>query len=615
MALITENCLEDIRQKVDLVDLASSYVTLKRSGTIYKGLSPFNTEKTPSFVVYPDSQIFKCFSSGHAGNLFRFVQLIENLTFPESIEWLADRYKIHLEYEQSASGRPLKSPSIKKRLLDIHEVAASHYHQCFFSKADVSVEIRKYWVENRSFSLDHAKDYKIGFSDPKSLALKELLFAKGYSNKELVESGLYYGRSNDTIFPRFTGRLMIPIRDIQGRVIAFTARKTGFTPESPSSDAKYINSPETPIFYKSKVLFGLDHAKNHVNEMGSFILVEGQLDAIRCWTVGVHNAIAPQGTSVTVEQLQLLKRYSPKYVECLLDGDSAGTKAAIRLIPLGFKAGIDLTFTSLENGQDPDTLFAGSGKNGLVDLKFRNVNPIDFLIMTKKGEDSLGPGELENLSIEFFSYIDLVESEIKKSEYIRIFSTQLGLDLSSVQMDFDRFVNNRFKKISSRNTISVSNKEDNLDKKLSKELTTIEYVILFLLLHHEELQEHMSQVINPEWINISSIYGSILHRVLLEMQEGLWEGIRGISELLEGDEETDALYTMLSQESNYEEPFLKANQCLKDLFNRFLRRQENLLRKKSEDPSLSQEESNFVQKERIHLRQLKKTPPQIEFQT
>lgn len=613
MAFITDQCIEDIRAKVDLVDLASPYVMLKRSGTIYKGLSPFNPEKTPSFVIYPNSQIFKCFSSGHAGDLFRFIQLIENLNFPESIEWIAERYKIPLEYEKGGRS-DAKDRSERKRLLDIHVDATDYYHSLFLSKNENGIFIQKYWQDNRKFSLEIAKEIRIGFSEPIEDGLLDFLLQKGHIGEDLIKSGLYYGKVGQKLFPRFTGRLMIPIRDIQGRIIAFTARKTDLTPDSISSDAKYINSPETPLFHKSKILFGLNHARNFIESTSSFLLVEGQLDVLRCWSKGFHTAVAPQGTSVTEEQLTLLKRYSPTYVECLLDGDAAGLKAALRVLPIAFSVGLDIRFTTLSPGDDPDSLLLNSGETGLDQIPNRAMDPIEFLVQQRVGGEALSAGELENLSLELFSFLIRLESEIKKSEYLKVFAQLLNLDIESVKSDFQRFSGNaKYNRRISAPT-NIDENTENLAKKVSRELTTVEYVILFLLLHHEELQEHMAQVVNPEWINLSSIHGRVLHRILLEMQEGLWAGIKEIDNLLETEEEKDVFYSILAEPPSYEEPIDKANQCLRDLFGRYLKQQEGLLKKKMESVSQADHQEQLkIMGELNDLRKMKKTPPIIEF--
>ena len=181
--------------------------------------------------------------------------------------------------------------------------------------------------------------------------------------------------------PRFRGRLMIPIRDINARVIAFTARQLEQTPEDdPSQKAKYVNSPETLLFHKSKLLFGMDHARKHLKSTPYFILVEGQLDAIRCWSLGLNTAIAPQGTAITEEQLILMRRYEPSKIECLLDGDAAGKKAALRTLPLTFKVGLEFSYLTLPEKSDPDDLLCTKGIEGLEELRTSAFGPIQLLL-------------------------------------------------------------------------------------------------------------------------------------------------------------------------------------------------------------------------------------------
>ncbi|GHC11233.1 DNA primase [Cerasicoccus arenae] len=366
MPRIARSCIETIRQQVSLVDVAGAYTQMKRAGAQWRGLSPFNTEKTPSFYVHPEKNVFHDYSSGNAGDLFRFVMLKENLGFNDAIEFIASRYNVPLEYDND--GAPPERASLRKELFTLHEVAVDYFHRAFFADHPEAEFIRQYWTEKRHFPIEVAREFKIGLAPSNGDGFVKYIVDKGFSMEALKACGLLYifdnARDASRARARFRGRLMIPIRDIQGRVIAFTARQTDLTPDDDSSkEAKYVNSPETPIFYKSGVLFGLDHARQHIDESKAFVLVEGQLDCLRCFEQGVHTAVAPQGTAITEQQLGLLRKYTPK-LEVLLDGDRAGQKGAMRMLPLALAAGLEVYFLPLPTGLDPDDLLRDGGGGG-----------------------------------------------------------------------------------------------------------------------------------------------------------------------------------------------------------------------------------------------------------
>ena len=258
--------------------------------------------------------------------------------------------------------------SLRQEIFDLHDAAADHFHQAFKAKDVTGDFMRTLWTEQRRFSIELADEFKIGAVDEAGSGLGAVLMRKKYSEEALRRCGLFFIYDDAQITlgalrPRFRGRLMIPIRDHQGRVVAFTARQTELTPEDdPAREAKYVNSPETPIFTKGNLLFNLDRARTAVGEGKPFVLVEGQLDALRCWSVGLKTAIAPQGTSITESQLVLLRRYHAQ-VECFFDSDSAGQKAALRFLPMAVKAGLEVRFLTLAGAEklDPDLLFLERG--------------------------------------------------------------------------------------------------------------------------------------------------------------------------------------------------------------------------------------------------------------
>ena len=324
MPLIKNSSIEEIKAKVRIEDLVSRYVQLKKVGANYRGLSPFKHEKTPSFYVYPDKNFYYCFSTSQGGDIFKFVQTKENMSFVEAAEFIADRFGIRLEYERGAKAGA--GSSVRKQIFDINEDAAAYYSAEFFAKNPRAESVRNYWTQERKFTLENAKELRIGFSPTDAEGLKKILAKKNYSPDALRECGLFFARESEAdlarFHPRFRGRLMIPISDGQGRVIAFTARKTEFTPSDIAyEEGKYVNSPETPVFKKNMTLFNFDRAKKEAERRGYFILAEGQLDTIRMYCSGLENTVASQGTAAGAEHFALMKRHAeilrPKF-QCVL---------------------------------------------------------------------------------------------------------------------------------------------------------------------------------------------------------------------------------------------------------------------------------------------------------
>lgn len=363
MPLISASCIEKIRQQVSIADVVAPYTQLKPCGRYLKGLSPFTHEKTPSFFVDVQKNIFKCYSSGHAGDMFRFLELKEQLSFSESIEWICEKFSIPLEYENTSNNRIKSGTSAsaalkKKTLLQLYARAHQLFQQRFWMNDPLAHRVQDFWQNERHFKLETARLFEIGFASTHPTELFNTLRKEGATYEDLVQSGLFYQpkQPQNALVSRFQGRLIIPIHDIQGRVIAFSGRHLPFisNPDDPTQESKYVNSPETPLFVKGHTVFNLNRARQANQPNQPFFLVEGPMDVIRCWECGLKTAVAPQGTGLTEEQLKLLKRYDTPIVG-LFDGDTAGIKAGIRLMTLGIPLEIPIHYYRLASTEDPDS--------------------------------------------------------------------------------------------------------------------------------------------------------------------------------------------------------------------------------------------------------------------
>ncbi len=615
MPLVSRSSIENIRHQLNIYDVISPHVTLKRSGKNFSGLSPFTSEKTPSFFVLPEKNLFKCFSSGLAGDQFRFVELTEKLSFNEAVETIANRYNFKLEYEGGAVPNR-ESRSLRKEILEIHDLAADYFHQSFKEENSEAQSIREYWTKARNFPMELAGEFKIGYSPTNQQSFLESLLKKGFTQDSLEKCGLFFlnsGKVNPARCKyRFRGRLTVPIRDYQGQVIAFCGRQTDLTPtEDPSHKAKYINSPQTPIFTKGNIVFGLDRARLHIDKEKSFILVEGQLDAVRCWQHGFKTAVAPQGTSITEEQLRLLKRYSDR-IDCVLDGDEAGQKAAIRLLPLTLKAGLEARFVPLAPGEDPDTLLASGGSEDFVRKRESALSAMKFAVSALLPEENPSPQEKTAALEKIFEMISQIDSEAARQAYLQ----EAGELLHLLDMN-DRAVYNAFVQFDRRKKGFRQRREDSAPKpegqeKYAGRLTTSEYELLLVVFHNQGIIQNIAEVIDSEWIDSKSIHGKLLSRILAEHKEDLWEGIEKIDLLFETEEEKNTAYSLMAQdlaELGFGDPVDIANRCLKSLAEKYARNKSRQI--EAEIASLPTPSDDFprLHGELVQLRKIKNNPP------
>lgn len=545
-----------------MVDVVSPYAQLKRAGRSWKGLSPFTQEKTPSFYVHPDRGFYKCFSTGEGGDCFTFIMKQENLEFIEAVEFLARKFNIALEYEEGGPSR--EQVSLRKQVYELHELATTWHHKQFL-ESEEAVPVREYWQKDRGFTIETAKEVKIGYAPAARDTFALYCQERKISTEAMHQCGLFFARDgerNHAYFKsRFRGRLMIPIRDVQGRVVAFTARQLPQTPEDdPAREAKYVNSPETPIFHKGRILFGMDHARKHLNEGGGFLLVEGQLDAIRCWSVGLHTAVAPQGTAITDDQLNLLRRYEPSLIECLLDGDAAGRKAALRALPLAFKAGLEFRFLLLPDKADPDDLLREQGAAAVETLRKTAKSGIELAIADSLPKDRVPTTHDKTTSLSgVFDLLHHVSSDVAREDYILIAARILRVDAQAALRDFQ---NTPTPRNITRTTDESAKSPESIRDPL---LTRATWELLWLVSHHPDYGTIISEIIDYEWIDTHSTEGRLLTRLLAELQEGLLENSGQIDAIIDSVEERQLMANIQARELSVEEPAKQIEFCLERL--------------------------------------------------
>ncbi len=582
MPVIKPSCVRDLKLRVNLADVVSRVVTLRKAGGArLKGLCPFHNEKTPSFHVDTDKGFYKCFGCGKAGDAITFVRETEQLGFTEAVEALGQRFNIPIEYEEGSGGPTREERSLRQELFDLHDVATEHFYQAFKTRDATGDYMRNYWTGQRRFSLELADEFKIGAVDAAGSGLGAALLKRKFSEEALRRCGLFFIYEDAqitaaTLRPRFRGRLMIPIRDHQGRVVAFTARQTQLTPDDdPAREAKYVNSPETPVFTKGNLLFNLDRARTAVGDGKPFVLVEGQLDALRCWSVGLKTAIAPQGTSITEPQLILLRRYHPQ-VECFFDSDSAGQKAALRFLPMALKAGLEVRFLTLSGAEklDPDLLFLERGLPAYDDVRRHAQTAMAFASRAVLADASTASGEQKSRAAQsLFEIVAHSDSEVIRSQFLTEISVHLRLPTAAVQKDFGTFLTRRDRQNAARPAEQPPTRNSEPQTPHSAPngaAPTPERDLLLLCLHFEDLGKPLSSALPHDWIDVNHPAGLLLNRFLAEFEHDTWPGRDHLDALLETETERSLVASLIFDALKLDDPIKVANEGLRQLRARAL---------------------------------------------
>ena len=355
MALFPQNFIDDLRLQANIVQVVQEYVPLKRAGRTYKGLCPFHGEKTPSFHVDPDKGFFHCFGCHVGGDVFKFLELHEKVTFPEAVKLLAQKFGVSLPEPTEGSGNDdaRRDAALRETLLKIHEVAAAYFREQLASPSGARARQQ---LKDRGVTPQTTDQLGLGFAPQSRDGLKSRLLAQGFSQALLIQSGLLVQRDTGDIVDRFRNRLIVPICRDTGSVIAFGGRQM----DADQGGPKYLNSPETPIYSKSRTLYGLNLTKQQIRQVGFAVLVEGYFDFAQVYQSHAAPAVASCGTALTVQQAQLLRRFTSRVV-LSFDPDAAGQGAATRSSELLVAEGFDVNVVVLDKGEDPDTFIRKKG--------------------------------------------------------------------------------------------------------------------------------------------------------------------------------------------------------------------------------------------------------------
>lgn len=417
------DAVSEVKSRINIEDVVSEYVQLKRAGRNFKGLSPFTNEKTPSFIVSPEKQIWHDFSSGRGGDVISFIQEVEGLDFKGSLELLARKAGVDLGSFSSRSSGDSKQ---KDRLYKLVEESVGYYqHQ--LTKHDVPL---KYVRQTRGYEKQTLLDFRMGYSPPGSSNLVTFLKSKGYTEDEMLKTGVCINRRGELV-DMFRDRLMIPLSDTQGRPVGFTARLLKKDDNAP----KYINTPATILYDKGRQLFGFSMAKEHIRKSGYVVVVEGNLDVVASHQAGIKQVVASAGTALTSYHLKTLQRFTGD-VRLAFDDDRAGQEAAERTIPLAQELGIELSFIKIPSGKDPDELIKQD-----VQLWEKTVESpvymVDWLIDKAASEVDLttAPGKRQFTS-RILNIIKHIKDEVEVEHYVRVIADKTKTSIESLNKKF-----------------------------------------------------------------------------------------------------------------------------------------------------------------------------------
>jgi DNA primase len=419
--MVPKKVLEDIRFKSDVVDVIGSYITVKKAGATFKALCPFHKEKTPSFVVNPARQIFHCFGCGEGGDVFKFVMLHEAMDFMSAVQVLADRAGVKLEFDGTKGER---GPDKTVFYSMLEEVA--QFYQRILLTSDAAKQARAY-LEKRKITEETIKDFLIGYVPDRWDSV--IIWAKKhkYSTKQLETVGLVVQSSKpgkaSQYYDRFRGRIMFAIRDTQSRIIGFSGR----TMKSDAKEAKYVNSPETLLFHKSRALYGLYRARREIVEKREAIICEGQIDVIRCHQSGIKNAIAAQGTAFTEDHARIVTRSTDSAV-IAFDSDTAGKNAAIKSAVIFIRSGLAVRIAQLPEEEDPDSFILKNGPEAFRSLCNDAVSAVKFQIdLLKLRHDASTEAGISRITNEVLDTIGQAPDPVHRDSMTKEASELLGL--------------------------------------------------------------------------------------------------------------------------------------------------------------------------------------------
>ncbi len=533
--LIPEDVINRIRERADIVEVIAAHLSLSKAGQNFKGLCPFHSEKTPSFTVSPSRQMFHCFGCGEGGNVFTFLMKMDGVTFPAAVRALGQTLGIAVE-ERTASPAAKKQAELRERLVGVNHAAADIFHRTLLS--DPAAEPARIYLKGRGITTDTIERFAIGYALPGWDGTLKALTRTGWKEEDLAAAGLVMPRdqaargSGDAAgyYDRFRGRVMLPIKDLQRRVIGFGGRILD------EGEPKYLNSPETPLFSKGRTLYALEAAREGVAKLEHMVIVEGYFDAIALHQAGLTHTVATLGTALTGDHVDLIRRFTRRVV-LLFDPDTAGVRAALRTLDLFAESGLTVQVGSLPKGEDPDTFVRSRGVEAFDAMILRAPSLLDYTVEASLATGRQGSVEDRVRCVEeVLAVLQKLGNPVQKAAAIRHVADRLGLD--------EKVLVERYRSLPRR---AVSAGQASPAPEASPQLPKEEEVLMRLLLHDALSPEEVARLEPDDFTDPGARRLVSLVRGALPQPEG--EGPDAVKRTIEGasdDPECGSLVRALS---------------------------------------------------------------------
>ena len=596
---IPDHIIDDIRSRSDLAEVIGSYLPLNRAGSNYKALCPFHQEKTPSFVVNPARQTFHCFGCGKGGDVFRFIMEKEGVDFPNAIHLLAQKYSIIIPEETSHSeGTHNESFRVgtnqRERLYSLHEEICAWFQKNLHNNPDTPVA---QYFASRKIPMDTAQKFRLGAAPDSWSDGIDFLKQKGYSEEEILSSGVAVESEKKPghLYDRFRNRLIFPIWNEQEKVVAFSARSIEKNPQG----GKYVNSPETPIFQKSKVLYALPLARQMIRQKGFVVLCEGQIDVIAMFRAGFECTVAPQGTAFTDEQARILKRYTDRLF-LAFDADKAGIKAIIRAFAICLPIGFEINVLNIPEGLDPDEIYNLEGEDGIKKLIESASDFFDFLLtQSMNGVDSNSSWDINRVTSEILEHVAKIDSSVTRSLYAGKLARRLNIPENAVfnELNKKRKADNfqKGRAFSSSPTETVVEQKQEFTA-IDSAVVKAEETLLELALAHGTVGKRLSEELPSEMISKTPV-GKVLEQVIQLTLIGEWEN--ATQELLENlhEKPSPVISRILTKPNEYdhEQQEKAVSDCVKIIRKSHIQNEINILKNKLQNTVNNEEKTAIRQ--------------------
>ncbi len=574
----SDELIDEIRNRTDIVDIISQYVVLKRSGRNFFGLCPFHKEKSPSFSVSPDKQIFHCFGCGVGGNVFHFVSKIENISFREALEMLAEKSGVELPTLESDGDNKLMQ--LKSKVYEINKCAAEFYHENLYKP---NAKPAQEYVKKRKMDNTTLKNFMIGYSNNNYSELYNMLKAKGFTEEEILASSLVNKTKDGKFIDRFRGRLMFPIQDVRNRVIAFGGRVLD------DSKPKYINSPENIVYSKGRHLFGLNVAKKYENKMKKVIIVEGYMDAISLHQRGIHNAVASLGTAMTDAQGHLLRNNSEQVI-IGYDSDGAGQAATMRGLEILQSMGCDIRILGIEGAKDPDEFVLKYGPERFIKQVDNSISLVEYKVKVLKNSLNIEqPNDKIKFLKEIANVLSKIDNDIEKEVYADKISNEYKVSKEAIYAEINKLnkSNKQGSKILEKSRPKMQIKET---EEINEQVDKREKLAIYLLINYP----NESYEIIKKNIAISDFKSMRNQEIVKKLYEELEKGNSNINNVLDWFEDEETI-NYISWILAYDFEITEINKCITDLINIYAKQnlinQRNEVIKALERTDLSKEES------------------------